>query len=71
MMNAVRVLKTIEKSPHFQVDSRMIQVTVAKHGAYNIIKIISEKAFSGVHDKSAARRPLRGVFSPLLLRPRE
>ena len=70
-MNAVRVLNTIEKSPHFQVDSRIIQVTVAKQGAYNIIKIISEKAFSGVHDKSAARRLLRGVFSPLLLRPSE
>jgi len=70
-MNAVRVLKTIEKSPHFQEDSRMIQVIVAKQGAYNIIKIISERAFSGVHDESAARRPLRGICSPLLERPSE
>jgi len=65
MMNAVKVLNVNEKSPHFHVDSRMMQVMVGKQGAYNIIKIISENAFRGLHDTSAAIRLLRGVFSPL------
>ena len=65
------VLNTSENSPHFQDDSFMMQAIVAKHGAYNIIKIISDKAFSGVHEASAAKRPLRGTSSPLLDCPSE
>ena len=72
MINAAEVLNTMEKIPHFHApDSRMIQVTVAKQGAYNIMKIISEKALSGFQVISLASLSLSGISCPLLDRPSE